>query len=147
MPRYHSKLDAVLQQRKHHEEALQGEFLEMKRALDTAEEQLHRLHQELETALKDFAEQQGAGMAPHEMDLYYRFIKQQYGQLEERRATVQRLADQCERKRQDLLEATREKKVVEKIEANRKEFYFKGLQKKERDLLDELAGRAKKESP
>ncbi|GEM_PF-2940347 len=147
MARYESKLDAVLRQRKHHEEAVRDEFLEVKHSLDAAEDQLHRLHKELEAALQDFAAQQGQGMAPGEMDLYYHFLKQQCDRLAERRAAVETLADQCERKRQDLLEATREKKVVEKIEANRKEVYLKDLQKKEEVLLDELGGRPKRKSP
>lgn len=119
----------------------------MKHSLDAAEDQLRRLHKELEAALHDFSEQQGKGMAPGEMDLYYRFLKQQYDRLEERRTAVQRLTDQCDRKRQDLLEATREKKVVEKIESDRKEAYLKDLQKKEQNLLDELGGRPKRKSP
>ena len=147
MPRYHSKLNAVHRQRKRHEEEVQEEFIEMKHHLDAAEEELHRLHEELETALRDFAKQQGNGMVPSEMDLYYRFTKQQFDKLEDHRTAVQRLADQCEKKRQDLLEATREKKVIEKIEENRKELFLKDLQKKDRDLLDELAGHPKRESP
>lgn len=143
MARYQSKLDAVLQQRKRHEEAVQGEFLGVKHSLDAAEDQLRQLHQELEAAMQEFTAQQGKGISPSEMDLYYRFLKQQYDKLEERRMAVQRLADQCERKRQDLLEATREKKVVEKIEANRKEAYLKELRRKEQIILDELAARPK----
>lgn len=147
MPRYQSKLDAVLKLRKRREEEVQQEFIEMKHDRDTAEDQLHRLHREFETALKDLAEQQAKGIAPCELDLYYHLIKQQYDRLEERRKALQRLADQCERKRQDLLEATREKKVVEKIEEKRKKIYLKDLEIKERNLLDELAGRTKRESP
>lgn len=147
MPRYRSKLDAVLKLRKRREEAVQEEFIEIKHDHDTAEDQLRRLHREFEAALKDLAEQQAKGIAPCELDLYYHLIKQQYDRLEERRKALQRLADQCERKRQDLLEATREKKVVEKIEEKRKEIFLKDLEKKERDLLDELAGRSKRESP
>lgn len=119
----------------------------MKHDLDTAQDQLHRLHSELESALKDLAEQQVKGIAPGELDLYYRLIKHQYDRLEERRKALRHLADRCEKKREDLLEATREKKVVEKIEEKRKGLYLKELEKKERNLLDELAGRPKRESP
>lgn len=147
MPRYQSKLDAVLRQRKHREEEVQEEFIELKHDFDAAQNHLHRLHRELESALKELAEQQVKGIAPGELDLYYRLIKHQYDRLEARRSALRDLSDQCERKREDLLKATREKKVVEKIEEKRKEIYLKDLEKKERNLLDELAGRAKRESP
>jgi flagellar FliJ protein len=147
MPRYQSKLEAVLRQRKRREEEVQEKFIEMKRDLSRAEDQLLHLHKEFEAALKELAEEQVKGIAPGELDLYYRFIKQQYDRLEERRKVVRQLSDQCEKKRQDLLEATREKKVVEKIEEKRKDVYLKDLEKKERDLLDELAGRPKREVP
>ncbi|MCG3115854.1 MAG: flagellar export protein FliJ [Candidatus Manganitrophus sp. SA1] len=147
MPRYQPKLDAVLRQRKRREEEVQEEFIGLKHDLDTAQDQLHRLHRELESALKDLAEQQVKGIAPGELDLYYRLIKHQHDRLEERRKALQHLADRCEKKREDLLEATREKKVVEKIEEKRKDLYLKELEKKERNLLDELAGQPKRESP
>jgi len=147
MPRYRSKFDPVLRQRKRRQEEAQEEFVEMKRDLDTAEEQLRHLHMEFETALKELSEQQAKGIAPGELDLYYRLIKQQCDRLEERRKALRRLADECEKKRQNLLEATREKKVVEKIEEKRKEVFLKEIEKKERDLLDELAGRSKREQP
>lgn len=147
MSRYQSKLDAVLKQRKRREEEVQEEFIEIKHDLNTAEDQVNDLHREFEAALKDLADQQKSGIAPGELDLYYRLIKQQYDRLEERRKTLQRLADQCEKKRLDLLEARCEKKAVEMIEKKRKEVHQKALEKKERDLFDELGGRSKRESP
>jgi flagellar FliJ protein len=147
MPRYPSKLDAVLRQRKRRQEEVQEEFIGLKHDLDTAEDQLRLLHREFEAAMKELSEQQAKGIAPGELDLYYRLIKQQYDRMEERRKTIEHLADECERKRQDLLEATREKKVVEKIEEKRKEIFLKDLEKKERNLLDEVAGRPKRKSP
>lgn len=134
MARYQSKLDAVLQQRKRHEEAVQGEFLGMKHSLDAAEDQLRQLHKEMEAAMQEFTEQQGKGISPSEMDLYYRFLKQQYDKLEERRLAVQRLADQCERKRQDLLEATREKRWSRKSRQIGKKLISKSSGRKSRSF-------------
>ena len=147
MPRYRSKLDAVIRQRRLREEEVQTEFLGMKNHLASEGDQLQRLHQELEEALRDLTERQINGMEMNEIDLYYRFMKRQNERLESQRKVIQRLTDECEAKREELSSAMREKKVVENIDATREESFDKEMKRKEQRLTDEIAGRPKRETP
>ncbi|MFY9270880.1 MAG: flagellar export protein FliJ [Candidatus Manganitrophaceae bacterium] len=147
MSKYRSKLDAVLRERERKEEEVKLQLLEMQDLLAEGENRLSRLRRAMEAVLRDLGERQKEGMVSTELDLYHQFIKQQSEKWEEERTTVEDLTHRCEKKREEVLEASREKKMVEKIESSRKEAYLKETKKKERDLFDDLAGRMKKGPP
>lgn len=147
MSRYRSKLEAVVRHRRLREEEIQMEFMGMKTHLTSEENHLRKLRQALEEAHRDLTKRQVTGMEMNEIDLYYRFTKRQNEKLEEQRKVIQRLMDECEAKREELTSAMREKKVVEKIDADREATFNKEAKRKEQRLLDEVAGRPKKETP
>lgn len=147
MAGYRSRLDPVIRQRKYIEDEAQQEFVETNNRFVAEEDQLKKVYKDLEQAFRDLNEKQAKGMRADEVDLFYRFIKQQCQRLEERRVSVKRLSDQRDEKREVLAKAVQEKKMVEKMDDIRKQSYFKELQKKEQGLLDEVAGRQKRKGP
>ena len=141
MTRYRSKLEAVVKQRQLREEEIQKEFSDMKNHLQSEGDRLGKLRQEMEETIEKLGEKQAQEMGMNEIDIYYRFMNRQNEKLHDQQKVVQDLTDACELKREELSSAMREKKVVEKIEADRQENFDKELKRKEQHVLDEIAGR------
>ncbi len=141
MPRYQSRLGAVIRHRKHLEEEAQIEFVRAKNALFAEEEKLQHLMRQLERALSDLLARQLRGMAADEIDIYHRFIKRQNGSVDDCRKTIHLLAQQAEEKREVLMRALQDRKAIESVEDVRKEAFIKEWNKKEQNLMDEIGGR------
>ncbi len=140
---YKPRYDAVLRHRIHLEEEVQREFSTAKNELLHQKEQLKQLRLYLQDILQDLSNKQTQGISADELNLYYQFIKKQYEQLKQQQNTLEQLNEVFENKREDLALATKEKKVVEKLQEKDRKAFFKVLDKREQDLLDEIAGNRK----
>ena len=147
MAQSRSKLDAVLKHRRHREEEIQQEFAKAKGELMAQEEKLRKLRQRLQEALRDLSEKQARGFSADEMDLYNRFIKRQYTEMQAQQETVVEMEERYEANRELLSQAVREKKIVEKFQETNYKIFLQDSNKKEQGLLDEIAGKQKKRQP
>ncbi len=141
MPRYKSRLEAVLKHRLHLEKEAQVEFVHAQNRLLEEEGKQKQLKQDMEKTLNRLSTGQGQGMLADEMGVYYSFIKRQNERIEESQQAIALLSDQCEEKRARLFETMRDRKAIDKVEAVRKEAFLKEQNKKEQDILDEIGGR------
>ena len=145
MAQWRPKLDAVLRHRKHREEQVQQEFAEVKSELLAQEEKLRKLRRELQETLCQLREKHTEGISPDEIDLYDRFIKRQHAEMETQHMIIRGLNEQYEAKREILSQAVQEKKVIEKIQDTHRKAFLKDLDKKQQDILDEIAGKRKRQ--
>lgn len=143
MARYQSRLTAVLKTRKHRQEAVKRELSEQWQHLSREETTLQSMVASSKKALNGLRERQEGLDSPVELALYYQFVKQQTDRIKVQERKVAAISETVKSKRQELEQATQEKKMVEKIEANRKAAYNAMLNKKESNFLDEVAGRMK----
>lgn len=140
---YRPRYETVLRHRTHQEEEVQREFSIAKNEMLHQEEQLQKLRRNIQDILQDLSKKQTQGISPDELNLYYRFIKKQYEQLEQHQSILDHLNEVFENKRENLAVATKEKQIIEKLQEKDRKIFFKALDKREQDLLDEIAGNRK----
>jgi flagellar export protein FliJ len=137
-------LEAVSRLREYKKEAAKQDFVRLSGLLSEQEEEYRALCDSLKTTADSLAEKQEHGVALHQLDLYYGYFRKHCSEAAERKQAVLLLAETCEIQRSLLVEAVKEKKVVDTIDERRRGLYRKEVQKKEQQRLDEVAGRQSK---
>ena len=79
---------------------------------------------------------------PREIDNYYRYLKQLKVQMEMQGHRIDEAKKIMEDKRQDLLAATKERKILEKLKERKYNDFMIDLARREQFVLDDLAGTA-----
>jgi flagellar export protein FliJ len=133
-------LEAVSRLREYKKETAHHDFVRLSGLLAEQEDEYRSLCDSLKITADSLAEKQGNGLALHQLDLYYGYFRKHCSEAAERKQAVLLLAETCEMQRHLLVEAVKEKKVVERIEERRRMLYLKEVQKKEQQRLDEVAG-------
>lgn len=133
------KLQQVLDFRKEMERQRHREFLEARQALSSAESRLARELERSDRILREMFEKQGEGIDASELQLYSSFHECQKRKIEEQREVVQQLDQEVDSRRDLLLEASKEKKVLEKFRDRKIELRHQEHALKERKFLDELS--------
>ncbi len=142
---YQSRLEGVLKLRAYWEEAAQQELGHAKGLLREQEERYRCNTERLCDAADDLLTRQDAnGLDASEMGLYHTYFRWKCAEVAQQYKSIQALSGLCEQKRVVLLEAMRERQVVEVIEERRKEIYRKALMKGEQAVTDEIAGRLRR---
>jgi len=140
MTQRRSKLEAVIQHRRHLEQQIRDELHGAKHDLALEQTQLQRLNQKLEHILNDLAKEQSNGTSTDQLDLYYRFIQRQCQSIQSSNGVVKQLTEQCEAKTNQLIETSKEKKLLEQVDEKRGKAQLKAQNRREQELLDEVAG-------
>ena len=139
------KLQTVLKYRKTLEEQAQqrlAEFLAVESALRVKQEETNAHLKRLNGQL---LEKQKQGLSILELRLYEDQIdhhRQQHEQRQQQLAEMQVLLNE---RRQELLVAARERKIIEKLKEKQLAEYLRNLDRKERIMLDEISLRQKGE--
>ncbi|MBN4054129.1 flagellar FliJ family protein [Nitrospira defluvii] len=141
MADYRSRLSTVVKERKIRQELLQRELAVQQQVLFREETTLHKMIEASETALNGLSKQQKGLGTPGEIEIYYQFVKHQAKKIRIQEESIESLTLTYETIRKKLETVTQEKKMIEKIEAQRKEAYLDALKKKESDFLDEVGAR------
>ncbi len=127
--KYRQQLEDVARQQLH--QALQTEA-RLQEALALVQEDLATLHANL-------ALDQQRGMTVDRLILYDRRIALVKEQEQQRARELQKQRIQVERRRQVLVKASKNRKVMEKLREQQNAAYQKFLEKKETNMLDEIA--------
>ncbi|MDY6986681.1 MAG: flagellar export protein FliJ [Thermodesulfobacteriota bacterium] len=131
-------LEPLLRHRKLTEENLQKELAVLNKVL-LAEQQKLKDHSKNRIALLGELEQkQSHGVAISEISLYVRFIEELSGNMTKQEETVRIVQEQVDNKRQELIEATKKKKILERLKEKTLRAYEHVLRKKEEDFLNEV---------
>lgn len=131
-------LEPVLRHRKLTEENLQKELAVLNKLL-LAEQLKLKDHRKNRSALLGQLEQkQSHGVAISEISLYVRFIEQLSGNMTKQEETVRIVQEQVDNKRQELIEVTKKKKILERLKEKTLRAYEQILRKKEEDFLNEV---------
>ncbi|WP_305043688.1 flagellar export protein FliJ [Geoalkalibacter sp.] len=115
---------------------------ELARSLQQEAELLGRLtaeEQELEQLYRDYEQRQRAGIGCAEMLLFQNRISHKVETVARLLDAMERLRQQIVRKRQGLTEASREKKLLEKLKEKNDEEFQQELKRREGIVLDEVA--------
>jgi len=133
------ELHQVLNYRREIEKLRHQEFAVAKHDLEQAETQLQREVERTERVLQELQNKQQVGIEAAELQLYSDFGRHQQTTIKQQRAAVDVLDHEVEFRRETLLDAAKDKKVLEKYKDKKELAHRLGLAAKERQFLDELA--------
>jgi|GEM_PF-6417899 len=139
MSTYTSKLGALLRHRQYLAGEAERGFLVARGDLVGAEVRLENLTKKREHLLDDLARLGGKGIDMNRIGGYYQYLEKNRQEIEDQKKVVGQVETVCEVKRDLLLNAVKDKKIIENIEAVRKNQFMTELYRKEGGVQDEIA--------
>jgi flagellar FliJ protein len=137
---YRFNLESLLNHRRYLEEVLQKDLAGLKIRLEAEKGKLWALRQKRRKTVLQLQEKQTAGRPASEIKLYIDFIEQLSKEMEAQRRNVLEAKRNFNLKRQDLVAAMKKKKILERLKEKGLQAYEQEQIKKERNLMDEVAG-------
>ena len=139
MKEYRFNLEPVLNHRRLVEETLQKDLAILKISLIDENERLITYEESKIQLLEELQQIQKEGTTTSDILLYLPFIEQVSKEIERQKKRVLELEKQVEQNLRDLLEATKNKKALQKLKEKAFKTYNQKLIKNEQDFLNEVA--------
>jgi flagellar FliJ protein len=133
------QLQTVLDYRETKESQAQQSLAEARRMEHQLQQELERLHNDLRRLENEQEAKQAAGLECRELLLYQNGKECRRSRMRELEARIASARQEVERKRQDLLRASRDKKLLEKVKERQSERLCQHLLKQEQERMDEIA--------
>jgi flagellar FliJ protein len=137
------EMQQVLGYRTELEKMRKQEFATAKQHLDAACDLLEQEKTEAAQLAEEFSERQQQIDSIFEMQLYADFFTRKREDVKEQQRRVDALDRVLEDRREELLQATKEKKVMEQLKEKQEKAYRREIARKESLLLDEIATQKK----
>ena len=135
---YRFNLQVLLDYRKRIEEGLQIELSLIQRELENARQALLSSQQEKTHYEEELAERESREVNLHESILYRDYLRGIRKKIEEQRERVATIKIKFDKKQEELLAATKNRKVLEKVKEKHAKEFMEELQKQERAFVDEV---------
>ena len=136
---YNFNLESVLTHRKLVEENLQKELAVLRLSLVDEMVKLRNYKESRSKFLEELKQKQEEGITISDVFLYLSFIEQLSKDIEKQKKNVLELENDVEQKRQDLVEATKKKKTLEKLKDKGLKAYKQEMTKDEQEFMNEVA--------
>ncbi len=133
------RLEQVLNFRKEVEKTRKLEFAAAKNEFDQARDRLSREEQKMDHLNIEFMGRQMEGICAMELRMYADFFRKKESDIKFQRQKVTSLDMELTAKREILLEAAVDKKVLEELKAKTIKEHERNVAERERNFLDELA--------
>ena len=135
---YRFNLQVLLDYRKRIEEGFQIELSLIQRELKNARRELVSSQQEKTRYEEELAEREAREVNLHESILYRDYLRGIRKKIEEQRGRVATIKIKFDKKQEELLAATKNRKVLEKVKEKHANEFIQELEKKERAFVDEV---------
>jgi flagellar FliJ protein len=132
-------LEPVLNQRKSVEEIMQKELAVLKKLLVDEKKMLAVFKKAENNALKGLQQKKTKSIPVFDILLYVRFIEKLSRDIEKQEERVLDVEKRFDEKREDLIEAIKKRKVIEKLKEKSFKLYQQEITKKEQDFMNEVA--------
>ena len=139
MKEYRFNLEPVLNHRRLVEETLQKDLAILKISLIDENERLITYEESRVQLLEELQQIQKEGTTTSDILLYLPFIEQVSKDIERQKKKVLELEKKVEQNLKDLLEATKNKKALQKLKEKAFKTYNQKLIKNEQEFLNEVA--------
>ncbi len=137
---YRFNLQPLLNHRRYQEEVLHKELAHLKIRLLASQDQLQVLKKRKRRYLHQLQTKQKEGRPASEIKLYVDFVDHLTTELEAQHEKVIEAQRKFDSTRRALIAAMKKRKALEKLKEKGRRAYEQAQLKKERDLLDEVAG-------
>ncbi|MBW1702549.1 MAG: flagellar export protein FliJ [Deltaproteobacteria bacterium] len=135
---YKFNLEPVLNQRKFVEENLQKELAVLKKLLAGEKKMLATFKSEENEVLGELQQRKEESITISDILLYVSFIEQLSRDIEKQEERVLDAEKRFDQKREDVIEAMKKRKILEKLKEKRLKLYQQKVIKNERDFLNEV---------
>lgn len=140
MKTFRFRLQKVMEVKEDFEKKRMAELADAKKLLRIERDKLEDLKNKTAACQDRIKEKhKKKNVNPTEMELYYRYLDKLRHQIEIQFRRVCEASDEMERRRQVLLCASKERKVLEKLRERKYSAFREEMTKKEQDFIDELA--------
>jgi flagellar FliJ protein len=137
---YQFKLEPLLNHRRYQEEVLQKELADHKKRLQSEQDQLRDLKHKKRHNLQQLRAKQKQGRPASELKLYVDFVDHLTSELEAQAQKVMEAQRRFNSTHRALMVAMKKRKALEKLKEKGRQAYEQTQLKKERALLDDVAG-------
>jgi flagellar export protein FliJ len=136
---YRFKLEALLNHRRHQEEACQKELAQVRRRLSDEREKLERKKREKQESLEKLQTKKKESKTVSDIMLYMNYIQQLSKDIEGQAMHVHKTAKLVDQKRHELVSIMQKHKTLKNLKYKEQQAYQQKLMQDERKLMDELA--------
>jgi len=136
---YKFPLESVLKFRGNMEKFHLQDMFRLKSDLKSEEGRLLEEKKRAVDVAGQLAEEEKNGISPVEAALFKKFLHTKRVKIVEQKEKILSLKNEVEKKRQELENASREKKVMEKLKDKGKEGFHQDMRKKHQKEMDEYA--------
>jgi flagellar FliJ protein len=133
------KLQSVLNYRQSLEDQAQQQLAATQQQRRDTEERVQERQQAMQSYDRELRRRQQEGLTVAEMELFESRIQDSRRQIEAFRQQLQLLDRRIADQRKHLLDAARERQVIEKLRDKQNAEYQRELSRKERAMLDEIS--------
>jgi len=144
---YQFNLEPLLNHRRYQVEVLQKELADLKIRLDAEKDKLWVLREKKRKTVLQLQEKQTDGRPASEIKLYIDFVEQLSKKMEAQRQKVLEAERNFSLKRQDLVAAMKKRKILDRLKEKGLQVYEQEQLKKERIIMDEVAGHQFSQKP
>jgi flagellar FliJ protein len=139
------ELEQVLNYRREIEKVRKLDFVSAKQELEHANEVLNQQESHVDKLTKEFSTRQKELNSIEEMRRYVDFFARKREDIKNQKERIDQLGSIMSDKRDDLLDATRDKKVLESLKEKKAREFQLEMAQKERTFLDEISIQKKSE--
>ncbi|MBI2354697.1 MAG: flagellar export protein FliJ [Deltaproteobacteria bacterium] len=115
------------------------EFAAAKQEFEHASDQLSREEALVENLASEFCHRQGELESIEEMRRYADFFARKREEIKDRKERVEQLGHVLSERRETLLDATKDKKVLESLKDKKAKEFRQAMDQKEQSFMDEIA--------
>jgi flagellar FliJ protein len=133
------ELEQVLVYRREMEKLRKQELAAARQALEQADQELKREEAQVTLLTKEFQRCQQKIECIDDMRMYSDFFARKREEIKQQKERVEQLGEIMSEKRSDLMEASKEKKVLESLKNKKAAEFRQGMATKERNFLDEIS--------
>jgi len=137
---YRFNLEPLLNHRRYQEEIFQKELAGLKTRLVAEKDKLRVLKKKKRQYLGQLQLKQQSGRPVSEIKLYLHFVDHLSKEMNAQNQRVLRVEKGFNLKRQDLIQAMKNRKTLEKLQEKGFQAHQQKMLKKERGFMDEVAG-------
>ena len=139
------RLEQVLTYRCDLEKLRKQDFAQARQAFDHASDNLMRSREHLVGVSREFSHRQTDLISSEELRIYTDFFAFKREEIKRQQTEVEQLGDVLNQRRSDLVDATRDKKVLERLKERHEQEFRDMVSRKEQAFLDELSVQKKEE--
>ena len=136
---FHFNLQQVLNLREQKEESRELEFAQAKRRLEQEEERLTFFKNRRDRCQRELLEHERQGVSQEEIALYGPYMEFLKSKIQLQIELVASARNQMEKKKAELLDARKDRKILERLRSKRYQIFMTESGRREMKQLDEVA--------